>query len=139
MSSLPVLEDRYFLGSVTVSRDLVVTGDLISKVLITEEITDPGDGAAIPVTSSGSLMLTSGGSGETRTLAIPTFVGQRLSIGFDTDGGGDIAITVAAAVNQAGNTTLTGADAGDHISLEAITVGGSYLWRILANDGFALS
>lgn len=131
--SLPVLVDRVFLGSVTVTRDL------IAPQLVTEEITDPGNAGAIPVTSSGSCMLTSGGSNETRTIAIPTFVGQRLNIGFDTDGGGQIAITVAAAVNQAGNTVLTGADAGDHVSLEAITVGGALRWRILANDGFALS
>ena len=137
--SLPVLDDRVFLGAVTVNGNLEVVGDLIAPQLITEEIDDPGDGGAIPVTTSGTLLLESGASGETRTLAIPTFVGQRMSIAFDTDGGGDIAITVAQAVNQAGNTTLTGADAGDHISLEAITVGGAYRWRVLANDGFALS
>lgn len=69
-------------------------------------------------------MLTTTGA-ETRTIAIPTFVGQRLNIGFDTDGG-DVVITVAQAVNQAGNTVLTGADAGDHVSLEAITVGARF-------------
>ena len=129
--SLPVLVDRVFLGSVTVTRDL------IAPQLVTEEITDPGNAGAIPVTSSGSCMLTTTGA-ETRTIAIPTFVGQRLNIGFDTDGG-NVVITVAQAVNQAGNTVLTGADAGDHVSLEAITVGGALRWRILANDGFALS
>jgi len=137
--SLPVLVDRVFLGDVTINRSLTVTGDLLAPQLVTEEIDDPGDAGAIPVASSGSCMLTSGGSGETRTLAIPAFVGQRLNIGFDTDGGGDIVITVAQPVNQTGNNTLTGQDAGDHISLEAITVGGAYRWRVLANDGFALS
>lgn len=129
--SLPVLVDRVFLGSVTVTRDL------IAPQLVTEEITDPGNAGAIPVTSSGSCMLTTTGV-ETRTLAIPTFVGQRLNIGFDTDGG-NVTITVAQAVNQAGNTALLGEDAGDHISLEAITVGGALRWRVLANDGFSLS
>lgn len=137
--SLPVLEDRVFLGAVTINGDLEVEGDLIAPQLVTEEIDDPGDGGAIPVTSSGSCMLTSGGSGETRTLAIPTEVGQQLSIGFDTDGGGDIVITVAQPVNQTGNNTLTTQDAGDHISLIAITVGGAYRWRVLANDGFGLT
>lgn len=130
--SLPILVDRIALGS------LSVTGNLTAPQLATGSITDPGNAGAIPVTSSGSCMLTSGGSNETRTIAIPTFVGQRLNIGFDTDGGGQIAITVAAAVNQTGNTVLTGADAGDHISLEAITVGGAFRWRVLANDGFTL-
>jgi hypothetical protein len=101
------------------------------------DVADPGDAGAIPVTQSASVAITTAGA-ETRTLAIPTFIGQRLSICLDTDGG-DCVITVASAVNQTGNNTLTGADAGDHISLEAITVGGTLAWRVLANDGWALS
>lgn len=136
--SLPVLEDRVFLGAVTVNGNLEVLGQL-QGFIEPEEINDPGDGGAIPVQSSGTLLLESGGSGETRTLAIPTFVGQRMAIGFDTDGGGDIVITVAQPVNQTGNNTLTGADAGDFIVLEAITSSGAYIWRVVANDGFGLT
>lgn len=124
-------------GNVTASGDLTVTGDLIAPQLVTEEITDPGDAGAIPVTSSGSVMLTTAGA-ETRTLAIPTFVGQYLNIGLDTDGG-DCVITVAQPVNQTGNNTLTGADAGDQISLIAITVGGAFRWRVVCNDGWGLT
>lgn len=101
------------------------------------DLADPGDAGAIPVTQSASVALTTAGA-ETRTLAIPIFIGQRLNICLDTDGG-DAVVTVAQPVNQAGNNTLTFADAGDHISLEAITVGGALRWRVLANDGVALS
>jgi hypothetical protein len=101
-------------------------------------IADPGDGGAIPVTKSGTCALTTTGVDDTRTLAIPTFAGQVLDISLDVDAG-DAVITVAAAVNQTGNNTLTGADAGDHIRLVGVQVAGALVWRVAANDGWALS
>lgn len=100
-------------------------------------IADPGDAGAIAVTKSGTCALTTADA-ETRTLAIPTFAGQVIDISLDVDGG-DAVITVAAAVNQTGNNTLTGADAGDHIRLVGVQVGGALVWRVAANDGWALS
>jgi predicted RecA/RadA family phage recombinase len=100
-------------------------------------IADPGDGEAIPVTVSGSVSLVSAGA-ETRTLADPTFVGQQLSLGFKTDGG-DVVVTSASPVNQTGNNTLTFADVGDHLQLTAIEDGSDIEWRVVANDGVALS
>lgn len=100
-------------------------------------ITDPGDAGAIPVTDTGYCPLVSAGA-ETRTLADPSFAGQRLTLGFDTDGG-DCVVTAATAVNQTGNNTLTFADAGDHLELVAITIAGSLVWRVVANDGVALT
>lgn len=105
---------------------------------VTAVIADPGDGGAIPVTRSGTCAITTTGVDDTRTLAIPTFAGQVLDISLTVDAG-DAVITVAAAVNQTGNTTLTGADAGDHIRLVGVTVGGALVWRVAANDGWALS
>lgn len=102
-------------------------------------IADPGDGVAIPVTRSGTCALTTGSSGETRTLAIPTLEGQRLTISLDVDGGGDAVITVASAINQTGNDTITLADAGDFIALEGVQVAGALVWRVAENDGCALS
>lgn len=100
-------------------------------------ITDPGDAGAIPVTKSGVVAIVTGG-GETRTLAIPTFLGQRITLCLDTDGG-DAVVTVASAVNQTGNNTLTFSDAGEEISLHAISVGGTLAWRVSSNDGVVLS
>lgn len=105
---------------------------------VTAVIADPGDGGAIPVTKSGTVAITTTGVDDTRTLAIPTFAGQQLDISLDVDAG-DAVITVAAAVNQTGNNTLTGADAGDHIRLVGVQVGGALVWRVAANDGWALS
>ncbi len=102
-------------------------------------IADPADAGAIAVTRSGNVSLTSTvGGGETRTLAIPAVQGIELAISFDVDGG-DIAITVASAVNQAANTILTFADAGDIIVLKAVQVAGALVWRVVANDGISLS
>lgn len=102
-------------------------------------IADPGDGGAIPVTRSGNCALTSGADAETRTLAIPTKAGQRLSLSMKVDGGGDIVITVAAAFNQTGNNTITMGDAGDTVILEAVLVAAALVWKIVLNDGAALS
>lgn len=100
-------------------------------------IADPGDGNGISVKQSGVCALTSAGA-ETRTLAIPTFVGQELSLICDTYVGA-ITLTVAAAVNQANNTILTFGAVADACVLKAMTVGGSLVWRVVANDGVALS
>jgi hypothetical protein len=102
-------------------------------------ITDPGDAGAVPVTRSGSCALTSGGTAETRTIAIPALAGITLDISLDVDGGGDVTITVAAAVNQTGNNTIVLADAGDHLRLAAVQVAGALVWRLVCNDGGALS
>ena len=100
-------------------------------------IADPGDGAAIAVTRSGTCPLVSAGA-ETRTLAIPTFAGQEISLGFKTDGG-DCVVTVASGVNVTGNNTLTFDNAGEHILLAAVEVGAALAWRVVANDGVGLS
>lgn len=103
-----------------------------------QTIADPGDGAAIPVTNSGSIAITTAAA-ETNTLADPTFMGQWLSIFVDTYAVGDRVITAASRINQAGNTIITLGAAGDFIKLEAITIGGALKWQVVANDGAALS
>jgi len=100
-------------------------------------VADPGDAAAIPVTKSGTVALTSTGA-ETRTLAIPAVAGTMLAISLDVDGG-DVVITVAAAINQAANNTITLNDAGDTIVLFAFQVAGGLVWRVANNDGCTLS
>lgn len=100
-------------------------------------ISDPGDAGAIPVTRSGNCALTTAGA-ETRTLAIPSKVGTSLAVTLDVDGG-DCVITAAAAINQTGNNTITLGDAGDTIVLEGVQVGGALVWRVIVNDGCALS
>lgn len=109
----------------------------VKKMTLSNHIADPGDTGAIGVDKSGVCPIVTAGA-ETRTLAIPSFIGQSVMLCLDTDGG-DAVITVASAVNQTGNNTLTFADAGDEISLKAISVGGTLAWRVASNDGVALS
>lgn len=103
---------------------------------LTSLIADPGNAGAIPVTNSGSVQIVTAGA-ETRTLAVPTVVGQMLAISMKTDGG-DAVITVAAAFNAAGNTTITLNDAGDTVVLVGIEIGGNKRWKLISNDGAAL-
>jgi hypothetical protein len=101
-------------------------------------IADPGNAGAIPVTAGGDCALTSAGA-ETRTLAIPTVLGQRLRLFCDTYVG-DIVITVASALDAVpGSTIITMGNAGDWIELVACTVGGTLFWRVAANSGCALT
>ena len=95
-------------------------------------------GTAIPVTHSGSFPITQNGA-ETNTLAIPTFLGQTLSIFVDTDTSGARVITSAQRINQAANTVITLTEVGDFIKLEAITIAGALRWQVVANDGAVLS
>ena len=127
------LEERFqLIGSASA---VVAAGGGVPFLLIA----DPGDGLAIPATDSGNCAMTSAGAPETRTLVIPTFVGQELRLSHDVDGGGAIAITVAGGIDSAGNTTITMADAGDAATLEAMQVAGALVWRIMGNAGCALT
>jgi hypothetical protein len=101
-------------------------------------IADPGTGAAIPVTRSVSVPITTAAA-ETNTLAIPAFVGQKLHLVCDVYAVGDRVITSAQRINQAGNTIMTFGAAGDFIALEAVQIGGALRWQVTHNDGVALS
>ena len=111
--------------------------EILARVPATAAIADPGDAGAIAVTRTGSCAITTAGA-ETRTLAIPSFIGQDLSISCDVYVG-DGVITVASAFNQAGNTIITLNTAGDTVALTAVQIGGVLAWRLVVNDGAALS
>lgn len=104
---------------------------------VSKLIADPGNAGAIPVTTSGYCPIVTAGS-ETRTLAAPSFIGQELLLYIKTDGGTCV-ITVASAINQTGNNTITMADVRDVIRLVAIESGSSKVWHVVSNDGAALS
>jgi predicted RecA/RadA family phage recombinase len=118
-------------------RTILVPASLTINSDIQSAITDPGNAGAIPVTRSGYCPIVTAGS-ETRTLAAPTFIGQELLLYIKTDGGTCV-ITVASAINQTGNNTITMADVRDVIRLVAIESGSSKVWHVVSNDGAALS
>lgn len=103
---------------------------------------DPGDGETIRVDRWGMHVAIDIGAGaETNSLPDPTKEGQRLVINTRTDGGGSRVITADNAINVAGNTIMTFADVGEIIVLESAEISdvGTYRWRVIANDGVALS
>lgn len=135
-----------FIGFVEVA---AASGDQFATVLVIPAVSvtasgaasaiidDPGNAGAIPATDSGSVAVVTGGA-ETRTLSDPSRAGLLLNLYLKTDGG-DCVITTASPMNQTGNNTLTGADVGDHICLMSIEDGADFEWRLMANDGWALS
>jgi hypothetical protein len=103
-----------------------------------DNLGDPGASGNILTPASGFINLVTVGA-ETRTLDDPQFEGELLDLFFETDAGNCV-VTADSAINQAGNNTLTFADAGDHIRLVGGRDGaGAREWRVLANDGVALS
>lgn len=118
-------------GNVTMEGTLATTGNAWA-------LSDPGAGGALPVAKFGNVAMSSVAA-EARSLAAPTFVGQILTLSVATYVG-DITVTsTGGAINQAGNTVMTFGSATDSITLIAANVGGVLRWRILANDGVALS
>ncbi len=122
----------------TTMMDTVEAGLAADVLYAAVALTDPGTGAAIPVTRSASIAITTAAA-ETNTLAIPTFLGQRLSLCLDVRAVGDRVITSAARINTAGNTVITMNTAGDAIILEAIRIAGVLRWQVVVNDGCTLS
>jgi len=105
------------------------------------EVSDPGTAGAIipPAHHNMICIMVTGGSGETRSLTPPSFAGQTCTVMLSTDGGGDAVVTASPAINTTGNNTLTFADAGDFIRLFAGDEGSGLAWRVVVNNGVALS
>ncbi len=113
---------------------------LVGTNQLENTIADPGTGVAIPVVASGVCPITIGSAGaETNTLAAPAYIGLTLVLTADVVGTGTRVITCATLVNQTGNNTLTFAQAADTIVLVSTQIAGALRWRVLANDGVALS
>jgi hypothetical protein len=99
-------------------------------------IDDPGNGSTIVVDRDrAEVPMKSGSSGETRTLPVPTKAGLECKLVLDTDGGGDITVTVTSGYNQAGSTTIVFGDAGDWVKFGSVRIGTDFRWRVLAHEG----
>lgn len=99
---------------------------------------DPGNGKKIVPTKLSTLMHLVTTGAETRTLPDPVIAGVDLTLCMKTDGGNCV-VTASTAINAAGNTIMTFADESDVILLKAVRKGSALVWRVLGNDGVALS
>lgn len=95
---------------------------------------DPGDAGTIVVSQWGQVCPVVTATAETRTLAQPNRPGVQCAVALKTDGG-DLTLTVTGGYNADGDTSITFADAGDWVRFESIDVGGSYYWRVIAQEG----
>lgn len=103
---------------------------------LTNLLTDPGDAGAIPVTNSGTLLMDCASGAETRTLADPSFAGQKLDLVLNNNAGTSIAVTAASDLDSIGNTVLTFDTEGETARLVGIQVDGTDLvWRVFLCDG----
>ena len=94
------------------------------------KMVDPGNAGSISVDRTPAYVpLVSGAGAETRTLARPTREGAELTLCMDTDGGGDITLTVTGGYNEAGSTTFVFANAGEFAKFTACKSGATYFWR----------
>lgn len=133
-SAISLLDAAGLTASANVETLAVELLPAVSRVAV---IADPGDAGAIPVIRSGNCALTTAGS-ETRTLAAPGTVGISLDININVDGGVAV-VTVASAINQTGNNTITLTEVGDYIRLQSVKLAGVPVWRVVANDGAVLT
>ena len=101
-------------------------------------LADPGPDGSIPNSVFGNCAMSSAGA-EGRDLLIPAFVGQILTLSCGATLTGTITVAASQAINQAGNTQMSFAQNTDSITLIGVSVAGSLRWRVLANDGVALS
>tara|TARA_Y100000114_G_scaffold151722_1_gene168907 strand:- start:165 stop:950 length:786 start_codon:yes stop_codon:yes gene_type:complete len=91
--------------------------------------------ASLVIGSGGTCKL--GGASGNRTLNEPLIAGQEVT--FTAVNGLGHSVTVATGLNTAGNTILTLGAATDVVVLRAVAVGTNLRWRIVLNDGVALS
>ena len=132
----------YDLTGITTGNSRVITSadGNMNLNAIPAAIADPGHAGAMAVDRSGVCPLTIGSAGaETSTLAIPTFIGQEITITADVIGTGTRAVTAASAINVAGNTVMTFDTARDTITLKAIQLAGVLAWEATFNAAVALS
>lgn len=117
--------------------DVQLTLGTISESALANMIADPGTTNAIPVTESGSVAIAMLATGETNTLAAPTFAGQTLCIYCVSEvaGADTRIITCATLLNIANNTLITLEAVGETVLLVAIEeASGTFRWRVVFQD-----
>lgn len=105
-------------------------------------LADPGDGGTIRPTMNFQICeMTSGSSGETRTLANPDRSGIFFTLRLYTDGGGNVVVTASNGLNVLLEDTATFADASDLLHLVSVQLTATtYRWEVLeGNVGTVIS
>jgi hypothetical protein len=96
--------------------------------------TDPGDAGSLTVDRDRAVFPVVTTGVETRTLVQPTKAGLVATVVLKTDGG-NMTLTVTGGYNNDADTAIVFGDAGDFVTFISIDSGGSYYWRVLAQEG----
>lgn len=106
-------------------------------------VADPGNGGTInPDVKDGEVVVQVAGAGETRIMALPDSLGQRLSVVADPAfGAGDATIDFGNQFDLAGNTTvqITAAFQGATFYASYFVDPVKLVWRLVSNDGCTLA
>lgn len=120
--------------TVTITPPQAITADVVftlpnANMTIGEYLSDihVTDAGALTV-KSGVTVITTGGA-ETRTLAIPTSIGQDLTLMAGATMTGAATITVASDIDENGNDTITLTNIGDMVRLIAVNDTGTLRWQ----------
>ena len=97
-------------------------------------IADPGSAGTITIDRDGGVCSVVTAAAEARTLRRPTKAGINGTVVLHTDGG-NLTLTVTGGYNSDGDTSITFGDAGDFVRFVSINVGGTYSWRVIAQEG----
>lgn len=119
--------------------------DLSAALYTAVNVQDPGNGGAVDLRSNcfyQVVELTTTSGNETRTIASPTDqpVGARLLVTLKTNGGTDVAVTFNGGSPITGSTAIaTLGTAGESVDVKCVQIGANKQWRLVGNDGAALS
>lgn len=103
-----------------------------------DPINDPGTGNSFAIKGRSLIRceMESAAGSETRTLPIPSAAGQIFQLIHAIDGG-DVDVTVTSGFDNAGDTAMNTATAGDFVTFMSVkTAASTYRWRILGFEGF---
>ena len=108
-------------------------------------VPDPGTGNAIVVSRWNQTVPLRVAGTETNTLANPLNANQRVRLVCEIRSAGTRTVTVAAAFNQAGNTTIAFDAVGESAILESVPSGyesdnvtSKFRWKLVHSDGATL-
>jgi len=101
------------------------------------EVADPGNGGQIVLPEHHNAVCavsSSSGSNETRTIAVPSFHGQRCTLSMDTDAGGNVVINVAGDGNTQGHDEISFTAIGQAVDMVGVKRSGALRWRAAVAD-----
>ena len=97
-------------------------------------IADPGADNTITIDKDGGVCPVTTATAEARTLRQPTKAGIVGSVVLYATSG-DLTLTVAGGYNHDATEDITFDTAGDFVRFASIDVGGTYTWRVVAQEG----